>query len=131
MRYSQSQSQPKIDSTRYYNPKILWDILSDHSDPDVRQEAANFLNELLTSETQELRSIFFSFSVQNIVKHKCFVLSLEVLISLIDKSQNKSRKSFLESLKKSSNHIIDTILGNAREYIGKVRAQVAALKLEP
>lgn len=44
-------ASPKIDSTKYYKPNIFWSILTEHSDPLVRQEATLYLNELLTTES--------------------------------------------------------------------------------
>ncbi len=45
------QAQTKIDTTRYYNPTIFWNILSEHPDPLVRHEATNYLTDLLTTES--------------------------------------------------------------------------------
>ncbi len=58
--------------------------------------------------------MFFDFSVHNIQDHRCFVNSLDVMVNLIDKSQLKQKRAFLERIKKTTNDIVDMVLGNAR-----------------
>ena len=61
--------------------------------------------------------MFFDFSVKNIAARKCFVASMEVLIGLIDKSQSKQKRAYLERLKKTPNDIMDLVLLNSKDYV--------------
>lgn len=42
---------------------------------------------------------------------------MEVLIGLIDKSQSKQKRAYLERLKKTPNDIMDLVLLNSRDYV--------------